>query len=213
MIKAAIFDFDGVILESADIKTTAFSRLFDAEHPDRVREIIEYHKNNMGISRYVKFRYVYESILGKHLGGEEEKYLGERFSSLVLDEVLAAPFVPGVEEFLRKNLGRYAMFVASGTPDEELKHIVTKRGLDAYFIEVHGSPVGKAQIIEGILSRNKWMPGEVVFIGDAQSDMQAALAAGVHFVARVSEPQGVLSKCRHRIRDFSGFETPQELIT
>ncbi|KFI34550.1 hypothetical protein HX99_01395 [Peptococcaceae bacterium SCADC1_2_3] len=47
MIKAIIFDFDGVIIESAEIKTRAFELLF-AGYPDKVKEIIAYHKKNMG---------------------------------------------------------------------------------------------------------------------------------------------------------------------
>ena len=61
MIKAIIFDFDGVLVESAEIKTEAFRQLFSS-FPDKVHEIVEYHKRNMGISRYVKFRYFYENI-------------------------------------------------------------------------------------------------------------------------------------------------------
>jgi beta-phosphoglucomutase-like phosphatase (HAD superfamily) len=64
MIKAIIFDLDGVLIESAEIKTDAFRMLF-ADYPDRLPEIIAYHQRNAGISRYNKFRYFYEKILGQ----------------------------------------------------------------------------------------------------------------------------------------------------
>ncbi len=63
MIKAIIFDLDGVILESADIKTKAFLKLFEA-FPKHVDVILDYHVKNMGISRYVKLRHIYNNMLG-----------------------------------------------------------------------------------------------------------------------------------------------------
>jgi len=87
MIRAVIFDVDGVLIESAEIKTRAFEQLF-AGYPDKVKEIVDYHNKNAGLSRYVKFRYFYEKILGQKLSDQEEAELGERFSRIVLEQVL-----------------------------------------------------------------------------------------------------------------------------
>ena len=43
MINAIIFDFDGVLVESVDIKTQAFKNLFSFA-PNHINDIIEYHK-------------------------------------------------------------------------------------------------------------------------------------------------------------------------
>src|SRR3990167_3288293 len=123
MIKAIIFDFDGVILESADIKTEAFKELF-SEYASKIKEIVEYHLLNGGISRYVKFRYIYEHILGMHLSKQQEADLGERFSQIALEKVIRTPFVRGAQEFLGKNKRRYQFFICSGTPELELLDIV-----------------------------------------------------------------------------------------
>ena len=42
MIKAIIFDFDGVLVESTQIKTEAFRNLF-SKWPDKVDEMVRYH--------------------------------------------------------------------------------------------------------------------------------------------------------------------------
>ena len=99
MIKAIIFDFDGVILESAEIKTRAFRKLFEPNYPDKVEAIVDYHCNNMGISRYLKFGYIFENILHLSLSKELEEELGQRFSEIVFEEILNAPFVPGAVSF------------------------------------------------------------------------------------------------------------------
>lgn len=76
MIKAIIFDFDAVIVESANIKTEAFKVLF-ADYPKKIYEIINYHLVNAGISRYVKLLNIYEHILGKDLPKDKEIELGK----------------------------------------------------------------------------------------------------------------------------------------
>ena len=76
MIKAIIFDLDGVIAESADIKTEAFKELI-ADYPKKIDEIINYHLVSAGISRYVKLLNIHELILGKDLPKDKEIELGK----------------------------------------------------------------------------------------------------------------------------------------
>ncbi|MBL7157880.1 MAG: HAD family hydrolase, partial [Candidatus Omnitrophica bacterium] len=200
MIKAVIFDFDGVILESADIKTEAFRELF-SEYPERLEEIVRYHLLNGGISRYVKFRHIYRNILGKKLSRDKEKKLAENFSGLSLKKVLKAPFVPGTREFLEGNKKRYRFFIASGTPHDELCNIVKARKLGGYFEEIHGTPRKKDEIIKDIMKKHGFLKEEVVYVGDADSDRVAAKKAGVRFIERKNKPElndGTL----HAIRDL-----------
>jgi len=206
MIKAVIFDLDGVIIESAGIKTKAFEALF-ADYPDRLPEIISYHQKHAGISRYVKFRYFYEKILGQELSVQEEAELGDRFSQIVMRQILEAPFVAGAIEFLTQNQNRYYLFIASGTPEAELQNILAHRQLSQFFVEVHGTPKDKADIIEDILDRYSFQRKETVFIGDAESDRAAAERAGILFIARLTGENHQLKDCRWKVNDLIGLDT------
>ena len=211
MIKALLFDFDGVILESAGIKTAAYRKLFGEKHPDKVEEFIKYHAVNAGISRYVKIQYFYEKILGIRLTEEKEKELVNDFSQIVLKETLNASFVKGMPEFLEENYKKFPLFVVTGTPNEEINSIIKKRKLNFYFQEIHGSPKEKKDIIFDILSRYKWNPEEVVFFGDAQSDLRAAEETGAIFVARINDNSKALESCKYKIRDFKKFKIEDRL--
>jgi phosphoglycolate phosphatase-like HAD superfamily hydrolase len=187
--RAVIFDFDGVILESVDIKTEAFLFLF-ADHPEHGEAIRRYHLENLGISRYLKFEWIYSELLGRAISEEEIRQLGETFSEIVLEKVLACPFVPGAMKLLETLHNRSLLFIASGTPQEELERVVDARNLRQFFTEVWGSPRGKVEIIRSILSRFGLSEEDVFFVGDGLSDYRAAVETGVGFIAR-DTAQGV----------------------
>jgi HAD superfamily hydrolase (TIGR01549 family) len=188
--QAVFFDFDGVILDSVDVKTRAFAEMFRGYGPEIENAVLDYHLANGGVSRYVKFQYYYKHLLKKPIDQETLEALGRRFEQLSLKGVLAAPFLDGALETLQ-NLRQQDIptFVVSGAPDEEIKHIVEKRRLDSYFLEVHGSPRKKQEIIQDIATRRHYRLKDCLFIGDAMTDYEAAQACATGFLGIVKEGQ------------------------
>lgn len=181
-IRAIIFDFDGVILDSVESKTRAFARLFAPWGAEAVQHMVDYHRAHGGISRFEKIRYFYREVLREPLSDSELAKHADDFRTFAFNEVVAASWIPGAKEFLDTWHTHYAMFIASGTPDGELREIIDLRGMQQYFAEVHGSPEAKESIIQSILLRYTLAPQDVVFIGDAITDYRAAVATGIRFV-------------------------------
>lgn len=185
MVRTIIFDFDGVIIESFDIKTQAFRELFKA-YPHHLDEIVEYHQQNGGVSRYKKFKYIYSNILKQPLDEPTYIELGEKFSKLVVEEVKKCPYVPGALEFIRQKSKKLELFIASGTPEDELRSIVAARGISEYFKGIYGSPATKSEIIQEILSKENIKKKDAIFIGDTITDYNEASKIGVQFIARIN---------------------------
>lgn len=185
MLKAIFFDFDGVIAESFDVKTRAFADLFAPYGPEIVDRVVAHHLANGGVSRFEKIRHYHRDLIGAPLDEEQVQEWCGRFSALVLDAVVAAPFVPGARELLEACHRRYPCFVVSGTPQEEMELIVRRKGLEEFFVEVHGSPRTKTEIVRQLLAAHRLDPAGVLFLGDAMADYEAAAAAGTAFVGRV----------------------------
>ena len=179
-----ILDFDGVILESVDVKTRAFRELFSFT-PKHVDEIVNFHVQNGGMSRFDKFRYFYKNILKEPLSDKQYEFLCTRFSELVFDGVFKSTFVPGAEDFLDQFSTKTSLFVASATPTSELTEIVRQRGLFDYFKAIHGAPRTKQECIEEILINMDCPKENAIFVGDALNDYKAAKKAGVRFIGRV----------------------------
>ena len=191
--RALIFDFDGVILESVDLKLRAASRLFP-NHPERLPEVLQYWRDNVSLSRYVKLRHIYAHILHQPLSPQDEAELGARFGADIACDYRSCPRVEGAVGLLEAYRGRCLMFVASGTPQDELRDVVQAQGLSEYFDGVFGSPAAKPAICRAVLDRWDVDPTEAVMIGDALLDLEAARAVGIGFVGRAHPAPGVFAR-------------------
>lgn len=183
MIKTIIFDFDGVIVESMDIKAEGFLYIF-RQYPQIKDKIIELHMSRGGMSRWDKIKIIYEQYLGLSLSNEKMAEFAAEFEAFVFNKVLIVPYVMGALEYLKKYQGIYRFYIVSGTPHDEIFEIVKKRGISQYFKGIYGAPATKADLITKIIHENDFIPQEVVFIGDSLDDYEGAKACGVAFIGR-----------------------------
>lgn len=183
---AIIFDFDGVLADSAQIKSDAFHSLYDEYGPEVLTAVLDYHAAHEGISRVIKIRHCHKELLGIDLDEEGLKALVRRYQSVVERKVIASAWIGGVRDFLDLCLGKVPMIVASGTPEDELRRIVAARGMDRYFAEVCGSPDPKDVIIRNAAEQYEFDPCSALFLGDAMTDYNAARSCGCRFIGVVS---------------------------
>ncbi len=187
--QAVFFDFDGVIADSTAVKARAFAALFAPFGPTVQEAVVRYHLDNGGMPRLEKIRHCHTVIAGQPLDELILNRLGQSFAAMVRDEVVAAPFMPGALTTLQQlQQAKVPCFVVSGTPAQEMRDIVQRKGLAVYFTEVHGSPEVKAAIISDVLKRYAFYADQCLFIGDALADYRAARDTGLHFLGIV--PQG-----------------------
>ena len=200
-VHAIVFDFDGVLAETVEVKTRAYTLLFaDEEEEEAINQFVDYHIKNGGVSRFEKIRVFYKDILQRPLSEKCFKELVLRFSSLVIDQVVAAPWVEGAMEFLNQNEKQYNFFIVSGTPEDELNEIVRRRGMGHYFDTVRGSPKDKVTLLSEIIEEHSLKPEKMVFVGDAETDWNAARKLGLPFLWRCVSDQNPR---------FSGYDGPR----
>jgi len=186
MLKAIIFDFDGVICESVEVKTEAFRKLFQ-DYPKQLEQILRFHMDNGGMSRFEKFKIIYRDFLRQELTEEHSKELGRKFTEYSYQAVIDSPFVKGVGEFLEKYHKTFVFFIVSGTPEGEMVSIVKEKGLGKYFQGVYGTPRLKGKLLTLILKQNELNKSEAIFVGDSRTDYAGAQEAGVRFIGRLHE--------------------------
>lgn len=200
-LQAVFFDFDGVLVDSTELKTQAFYTLFEDYPLEAVEEIVAYHRQHGGVSRVLKIRYAFESILKLPLDDHQLNVLAKRYEELVVQQVISAPWVAGAKEALDALVDACPLFLISGTPQPELQTIINNRSMSHYFREVLGSPVTKIEHLVNLIDDYSFEPKNCVFVGDAHTDMHAAETHNIPFIGIQSEyqfPEGtvVLPDCK-----------------
>lgn len=184
--RALVFDFDGTLVDSNAIKWRAFEKCF-AEFPDRHEEIFKYCQGNNHMTRGEKFRHVYETILKLPYTPTIEADLHERFAAATTGQIIAAPEIPGTNQFLQMVSGSHTTALLSSTPHATLLQLLEERGWRDYFNTIRGAPVNKAAWLQVFREERMLHEQDVVFFGDTFEDATAAKAAACTFIAVVND--------------------------
>ncbi|SDK10991.1 HAD family hydrolase [Billgrantia gudaonensis] len=185
---ALVFDFDGVILDSARLKRQAFADLYADEPDEQRRDVVAYLERRGGQPREVKFRHIEGHILGRDASEPRIQALCRHFKERVEQRLLEAPAIPGALPFLERWAGTVPLYLLSATPESELQTITARRGLDRYFLEVIGAPPDKVTGLRNLLVRRAHDAAATVMIGDSYNDYRAARSNGTIFVGVTADP-------------------------
>ncbi len=183
-----IFDFDGVILDSADLKVDAFAKVYAGEAEEPIAAIMEYQQAHGGVGRREKFVYFEREVFGRAGDARSVQNLCDQYAATISEGMRNAVFIPGAEALLQACLGRARMHVVSGMPQEELEEIVVERDLGRFFESLYGAPTTKTVAFRAILQATPIAPDRSIAIGDSTTEFDAAMETGVPFLAVV--PRG-----------------------
>jgi phosphoglycolate phosphatase-like HAD superfamily hydrolase len=181
--KVLLWDFDGVLMDSMPVRDEGFRHVLASYPQEQVAALMAYHRINGGLSRYVKFRYFFETIRGEQVTEEQVQAMAAEFSKvmkrLLLNESL---LIQDSLDFVRRQYGHVPMHIVSGSDGVELNMICKSLKLDGYFVSIHGSPTPKNQLVAEVLAAHAYDPSKAVLIGDSINDHQAAKVNGIDFI-------------------------------
>ena len=198
-IKNIFFDFDGVIAESVSAKTEAFRDLYLPYGEVIAKKVVDHHIRHGGVSRFEKFKIYHEEFLRIQISKNEIDDLAKQFSDLVLNKVINSDEVKGANYFIEKYATKLNFWIITGTPTPEIEIIADKRELSKYFIGIHGSPKNKKYWTENLIEKHNLNRDEILFIGDATTDYDAAKYSNLHFALRENEEN------EHLFKDYEGL--------
>ncbi|MGO1618488.1 MAG: HAD family hydrolase [Oceanisphaera sp.] len=178
--KTLVFDCDGVVLNSNQVKTQAFYQAALPYGKATAQALVDYHVQNGGISRYRKFAYFLENLVPGQTGPALDELL-DRYAAEVYDGLMACDIAEGLQT-LREGTANARWLIVSGGDQAELRKVFAARGLAELFDGgIFGSPDTKDEILTRELEKGN-IQQPALFLGDSKYDWQAASAANLDFV-------------------------------
>ena len=203
-IKNIIFDFDGVILNSHNVKTDAFEKIFNKYGKSIGKKAKNYHLKNAGKSRYLKFKYILNNVLKYKSSKKIMEYLDKEFSNYCDNKILKLKISKYLLRYLKKNYKKKNFFISTGTPQKKIEEIIKKKKIKKFFKKIYGSPDKKIEHINKIILKyeNK---SKTVFIGDSEEDYKSAKICGIDFLLKLNSESKNL-KLPKRVNKLQSFK-------
>lgn len=199
--RLVFWDFDGVIKDSVEVKTAAFEEMFLPYGVKIAAKIRAHHEAHGGVSRLQKIP-LYLGWAGVSATPAIVDDYCHRFSGLVRQRVIDAPWVPGVLDYLLAHHARQCFVLVTATPQAEIEHIVDRLGIARLFGQVFGAPTKKAEAIAQVLAATGTEPRSALMVGDAETDLAAAAANGIGFLLR----RTALNRALHDRNEIAMFD-------
>jgi phosphoglycolate phosphatase-like HAD superfamily hydrolase len=182
--QAVLWDFDGVLMNSNEIRDFGFMEVLKDFPKEQVSQLLDYHRANGGLSRYHKFRYFYEVILGQQITENMVMELASSFSVIMHKKLLdSSLLIRETTSFVERNFEGVPMYIVSGSDQNELRALCEAHQLKNFFKGIFGSPTPKKELVKDILIKNNFSASDCILIGDSVNDFEAAEVNGLFFMA------------------------------
>lgn len=211
-ISCAVFDCDGVLLDSNPVKIAAFRAALADEDPAAVERLIVEHRASGGVSRFAKLERFYRDLVRVDDPAAAIATALQRFAKAARAGLRECPTILGVDLFVGE-LARAGvrMHVISGGEQQEVREALAARPWSTAFVGVHGSPTPKREHLERLFAAGE-LAGAGVYFGDAELDMQLAEQFELEFVFVAGVSDWAEGRGVARARGHSVIEDFRELL-
>ncbi len=196
MIKAVLFDQDGVIVDTErDGHRVAFNRTFKEFGLDAEWDVELYHKllqiggGKERMKHY--FEKIYTGKLPEELDGLVKK-MHEKKTAAFIDILESMPLRPGVHRFMREIKAAGLRIGICTTSNEKVAHTIADRKLGdiGFDVLIAGDMVTKKkpdpEIYLSAMAKIGVQPGETLVVEDSSIGVRAGKAAGCRVLATVN---------------------------
>lgn len=179
-----IFDLDGVILDSGNLKIQCMRETLRDFDTHFVEPFLETFKKKFGQTRQYHFKNFFDNYLKSEDCFESfYAHYATFYANLLKIKYPLVDICQYADTIIKmladKNL---KLYVATGTAEEEAKLVLKTKGLDAYFDGIFGAPLDKAESIKHIIQTNNVARNKAIMMGDAIHDRDSAFANQIPFV-------------------------------
>lgn len=182
ILKNILWDFDGVILDSMEVRDFGFEEIFKDFEKSDVDKLIVYHRSNGGLSRYVKIRHFFENILKMPITDQMIIQYASRFSEIMKKELTKPQnLIQDSLSFIKRKSKNFNFHIVSGSDQEELRFLCRELAISNYFLSIEGSPTPKESLVKDLLELHGYARNETCLIGDSVNDYEAAINNDIVF--------------------------------
>jgi phosphoglycolate phosphatase-like HAD superfamily hydrolase len=176
--ESLVFDFDGVFVDSNELKGETLVRALGAVGAGYEQAILEYHRANPQLSileKIRKFKFLEDSRSEMEI---EKSFRDEILASREIELLDDADWV--IEELAQM----YTLHICSAAPEAEIRAILSRSRIDPMFQSIEGNVGNKGSHLQR-LKNHLIEDGRRLkfYIGDSPTDRTAAMVARVPFIA------------------------------
>lgn len=174
-------DFDGVLVDSLELKGNCFAKLFNNCDKDGIqKKIFDHHKSFQGLSRYEKIKIYYSWVYNSLPSASRQKELSNIFAELVINELIKLKPSNFIKSLILQTHWDKKFIITRSNTDEIINYLENYE-LAKFFNHIYDSQSTKEESINKIKENN---PDEkkIIFIGDSNDDKVAAEQTNVEFL-------------------------------
>ena len=213
MLKAIIFDFDGIIAHTEPVHLKAFQAALGNLDLEITEE--EYFESYLAYDDRTFFTKLFKERDFEH----DEELIGDMMSvkSRHYDELMEGNivFLPGAREFIKSACNMYPLAIGSGALESEIRQVLEYASVESLFkVIVSAEDVERSKpapdvFIEALRRLNnlyadpqdKINPGDCLVIEDSVAGIEAALEAGMKCLAITNSYPGEKLSRAHLVRE------------
>jgi len=186
---AILFDWDGTLVNSLDLKVHNAGVLFNDRFGYSTASVEKAYRTHSGVPRRVLFDAISLDVGDRTLSDNEYEELSSAFTELNLSNLTSGYLFSDTIETLDylKGCG-IKLFVSSSAIPEDVTASATNLGISDSFVEVLGSFEGFGKGIEHVsyvCEKYNLKKRNIIMVGDESADINLAKAAEVYSVAKV----------------------------